>query len=365
MNSEFEQSIVSSSDISLKENIFRIKKWWNYLWGKKWIIIIFGFLGGCLGLTYAFLKKPIYTATTTFVLESGEKSGGLSQYAGLASMVGIDLGGGGGGVFQGDNILELYKSRNMIQKTLFSPVDSVKNEPLIERFLEINKMRKAWEEKQELKNLKFTVADINKKDVDSRSERLKDSIIGKIVETIGKSYLTVTKPDKKLSIIRVDVKSSDEVFAKRFDEELVKNVNDFYIQTKTKKSIQNVDILQHKADSIRLVMTGEIYSAARVADETPNLNPTRLLQRAAPIQKAQFSAEANKAILSELLKNLELAKISLMKETPLIQKIDEPIFPLYREAKSKVIYAFMSAVMFGIICIIFLIFKRLYQNIIS
>jgi uncharacterized protein involved in exopolysaccharide biosynthesis len=110
-------------EISLKELILKIKEWVTYLWSKKLIIILAGIIGGVLGLTYAYSRIIVYKATTTFVLEGGEKSGGLGAYAGLAAMAGIDLGAGGGGIFQGDNILELYKSRAMIEKALLSEVD--------------------------------------------------------------------------------------------------------------------------------------------------------------------------------------------------------------------------------------------------
>ena len=38
---------------------------------------------------------------------------------------------------------------------------------------------------------------------------------------------------------------------KAFNDNIVKNVNDFYIQTKTKIEFQNVQILQHQTDSVR------------------------------------------------------------------------------------------------------------------
>ena len=57
---------------------------------------------------------------------------------------------------------------------------------------------------------------------------------------INKNYLSVDKPDKKLSIISVKVKSTDKYFAKEFTETVVNNVNEFYIETKTKNSIQNL-----------------------------------------------------------------------------------------------------------------------------
>ncbi|MDQ8004337.1 MAG: Wzz/FepE/Etk N-terminal domain-containing protein [Pedobacter sp.] len=354
---------IKDDEISLKELILKIGEWWQYLWSKKWIIIVAGLIGGLLGFGYAYMKKPIYTATTTFVLESGEKGGGLGAYVGVASMMGIDLGGGGGGIFQGDNILELYKSRTMLEKTLFSSLDSASKQPLIERYVEVNQLRKGWEKKTELEDIRFNVDELKKPKLNEKSQRLRDSLIGKIVESIAKADLTVAKPDKKLSIIKVDVKSKDEIFAKRFNEELVNNVNEFYIQTKTKKSLDNVIILQRKTDSVRAVMNGAIYSAAVVADATPNLNPTRQVQRAAPVQRAQFSAETNKAVLGEMVKNLEMSKMSLMKETPLIQVVDQPVYPLQKERLGKAKGTALGGIIFGFLITLALLFRAAVKNI--
>lgn len=350
---------VQEDEISLKELILKIKEWWQYLWSKKWIIIAAGVVGALLGLGYSFIKKPIYTATTTFVLESGEKGGGLGAYAGVASMMGIDLGGGGGDMFQGDNILDFYKSRKMIEKALFSPVDTVTNQPLIEKYIEINELREAWAEKEELKKLQFKVGDFEL----AKRDRLRDSVVGSIVESISKSYLSVAKPDKKLSKIQVDVKSTNEVFAKRFNEEIVQNVNDFYVQTKTKKSLDNVAILQRKTDSVRAVMNGAIFSAAAVSDATPNMNPTRQVQRVAPIQRAQASAETNKAILSSLIQNLEMSKMALMKEAPLLQIVDGPIYPLQKERFGKAKGIVLGGLIFGFLTTFILLFRAIVKNV--
>lgn len=364
MTNEVEKNKEIQQDgISLSELILKIREWWRYLWRKKWTIIIAGIVGGILGFGYAYIKKPVYTATTTFVLESGEKGGGLGAYAGVASMMGIDLGGGGGGIFQGDNILELYKSRTMVEKTLFSQLDNTSNTTLIEHYIEINKLREGWEERPELKKMTFKALDPKNNVADFKMKRLKDSIIGKIVEDIVKGSLSVAKPDKKLSIIKVDVKFGDEIFAKRFNEELVKNVNDFYVQTKTKKSLDNVTILQHKTDSVRAVMNGAIYSAAVVADATPNLNPTRQVQRAAPVQRAQFSAETNKAVLAEMVKNLEMSKIALMKEAPLIQVVDEPIYPLSKERLGKAKAVIIGGIIIGFLTVVGLLIKVTLEEI--
>lgn len=354
-------------EISLKDFILNIIMFCRYLLSKWLLILVLGLLGGVMGLAYSMLKKQIYTATTTFVLEDEKANGGgLGSLAGLASMAGVDLGGSGGGIFQGDNILELYRSRSMVQKTLLSWVDSTNKELLIDRFISINKMRKGWSSKPELLNLKFFPEHSQKNELGSlKTIRLRDSVLRKAVEDINKSYLYVSKPDKKTSIIRVDVSSKDEIFAKSFNDVLVKNVNEFYIETKTKKSKTNIAILQLKTDSVRSVMNGNIYTAVAVTDATPNLNPTRQVKRVAPAQKAQFSAETNKAILGELVKNLEMSKIALLKETPLIQVVDHPIYPLVTTRTGKGEGVIVGGFLMGFLTVLFLILKRLYTNILN
>ncbi len=307
-------------------------EWANYLLRKWYFILAFCILGGLVGYWYAASKNPVYTATTTFVLETNDRSGS-SQFAGLAAMAGIDLSGSGGGLFQGENIIELYKSRTMISKTLLASSDfNGKSQLLIDRYIEGNGLRKAWQNKPELKGLQFNTSGNY---ANPHLQLLHDSIMSGIVKDIVQNSMTIGRIDRKMNIVKVDIKSGDELFAKAFNKQLVQTVNEFYLQTKTKRSLDNIAILQHKTDSVKGVMTGSIYRAAQVVDITPNLNPTRLSQRTAPIQTAQASADVNKNILSQLVQNLELSKIALQKETPLIQVVDEPILPLDKEELGK------------------------------
>lgn len=350
-----------NNEISMKDFLLVIKSYYGFL-RTKWLrIVLISFLGGILGLTYSIFKKPVFTATTTFVLESGDNASNLGQYAGLASMIGIDINTGGG-IFQGNNILELYRSRMMIEKALLSEV-KYQGKPtlLITRFAEFTKLFEEWQEKPHLKNFKFE-KDYTK--LSPAQTRLQDSLVGDIAGTIEKAYLVILKPEKN-NIIRVDVNAGDEFFAKAFNDQIVANVNDFYVQTKTRKSLANVGILQAKADSIRRIMNGAIFSAAAIADATPNLNPTRQLQRNAPIQRSQFSAETNKAILGELVKNLELSKMSLLRETPLIQVVDYPKYPLYRTRSGRITYFILGTVLFGFFTVLVLLSRKALHDVMA
>ena len=158
--------------------------------------------------------------------------------------------------------------------------------------------------------------------------------------------------------------SEDEQFSKLFNEKIVQTVNDFYVETKTKKSLDNIAILQHQTDSVKAVMYGAIYQSAAVADATPNLNPTRQVLRT-PAVRSQISAEANKAMYSELVKNLELAKISVRKEAPLIQVIDQPVYPLAKDRLGKAKAIVLGGIIFGVMAMFYLLTRRLYTSILQ
>jgi hypothetical protein len=76
------------------------------------------------------------------------------------------------------------------------------------------------------------------------------------------------------------VNSTNELFSKYFTEALVKEVSDFYIDTKSKKSRENMLILERQTDSIRRELNGAITGVAVANDNTFNLNPALNVRRA-------------------------------------------------------------------------------------
>lgn len=349
------QTQEESDEISIKELIFKFKEWYYYLRSKWKIILLAGIIGGVLGFIYAYFQKPIYTAETTFVLEDGDGGGGLGAYAGLASMAGIDIGGGGGGLFKGDNIIELYKSRRMMQTTLLSKdTFNGKEELLINRYIGFNHLQEAWDKQATTKNLHFT-------DETVLFTRVQDSVMTNMIANFNANALEVSKPDKKLSIIKVKFISSDELFAKSFTDNIVKTVNDFYVKTKTKKSAENLLVLQTQADSIKRVLNSSIAGVASALDANPNSNPAFQALRV-PSQRKQIDVQSNGAAYQEILKNLEIAKISLRKDQPLIQVVDQPVLPLKIEKFGKTKGILLGGILFSFLIIIYIIIKEVLNK---
>lgn len=347
-------------EISIKEIILTFQIWFKYLLSKYVIIICCGLLGAALGLYYSFTVKPVYIAEISFVLENGESGGGLGGYSGLASMIGIDLGGGGGGVFEGDNLIEFMRSRSMIERTLLTPiVRQGKKETLAEIYIDINGLREGWQSKPQLKDMSFSPGEDRKS-----FSRAKDSVLASFYKVIIGSNLSIVKLDKKLNIVIAKTQTGDEFFSKAFTETLVKEVSDFYVETKTKKSAENLYVLQRQTDSVRRELNLAISGVASSVDINPNPNPSRRIL-GVPSQRRQVDVQANQAILTELVKNLEIAKVSLRRETPLIQVIDSPILPLNKVAFGKRQGVMAGGLIGGFLIVLYLILNKLLRDLLK
>jgi hypothetical protein len=349
---------IANDEISLKELIKKAAAWYAYLLFQWKIIVLAGMIGAALGLTYSFIKKPVYTATLSFALED-EKSGGggLGSALGLASSLGLDLGGGGGSIFTGSNLTELFKSRSMVEQTLLTPVISNgKTISLAEMYIQNEGWRDKWQGKPKFQDIQF-LPNVKRK----YFTRVHDSILGVIYEDLSKTGLTVGQKDKKIAIINIDMSSTNEMFAKYFTEALAKQVSDFYITTKSKKARMNMDILERQTDSIRGELNGAITGVAVANDNTFNLNPALNVRRA-PSARRQVDVQANTAILTELVKQTEMAKVTLRKETPLIQVIDRPILPLKKERFGKGIGMVLGGFLGGFLVVLGLILRRLLRD---
>lgn len=353
-----DDSPVNNDEISLKELVQKGKEWWGYLLSQWKIIVIAGVIGAVLGLAYSFIKKPIYTATLSFALEDEKTGGGgLGSALGLASSFGFDLGGGGGSIFTGSNLTELFKSRSMVEKTLLSPVVvEGKTISLAEMYIQNNEWRTKWNENPKFSSLEF-LPNANRK----LFSRVQDSIMGSIYRSLLEESLSVAQKDKKIAIISMDVSSTNELFSMYFCEALAKQVGKFYVDTKSKKARMNMEILNRQTDSIRAELNSAITGVAVANDNTFMLNPALNVRRA-PSARRQVDVQANTAILIELVKQSEMAKVTLRKETPLIQVIDRPILPLPKEKFGKAKGILLGGILTFFIGVIIIVLRRLFNN---
>jgi hypothetical protein len=320
-----------------------------------------GVIGGIIGFTYAYFQKPTYKAVLTFALEEDKGGGGMSGALGLASQFGFDIGGNGGGAFAGSNLIELMKSRLLVEKTLLNPIEvEGKSISIAEYYIQINKMREAWDKNPALKNIQFLP------NADREKFTLKqDSILKGIYSSLtAPGNLTIAQKDKKVSITSIEVVSLNEKFSKIFCENLAKETSEYYVEIKSKKARMNVEILQKQVDSIRNQFNTSINDVAIASDGIFNLNPA-LRSKGTQPAKRQVDLQINTTMLTSLVSNLEMSKMALRKETPLIQIIDRPIFPLEKAKVGKLKSIVLGGFLAGFLTVLYLVFTTLYKKMIS
>ena len=138
----------STNSYSLNNLIDKINSYFKYLISNQKKIIILTFSFQLVLITFNYVKSPIHYAKTTFVLDSQSSSNPIGDVASLASLAGINASSfiDASGLFQIDNIQELYKSNSMIMKTLMSKSKfDGKDMPLINRFGQVEKIDRKWE----------------------------------------------------------------------------------------------------------------------------------------------------------------------------------------------------------------------------
>jgi hypothetical protein len=337
-------------EISLKDLILKIKEIWKYLLSKWKIIVPIGLLGGALGLVYSIVKDPVYTANISFaVVEKDSKMGG---FAALAGQFGMSMGGSEN-IFSGENMLELLKSRHLTEKTLLSKVH-INGKPcrLIEYYRELEPV-----EDEETDTIKFPLGVLRNDFV-----RAQDSLLHELNTAIVEKNLSVSRVKKEVNIINVDFDNKDELFAKLFVEILVQEVSDFYIETKTRTTRSNLQSMEARADSLKTIYETALIGRAVSADR--NFNPARQIM-AVEQQKYQTQIQMMGTAYAELVKNIEILKLDLIRETPLVQIIDTPIMPLennkWGKAKGLVIGGFLA----GFLIVCYLLTVYFYRQIMS
>lgn len=328
---------------SFKRLFVDAKVLFAYLLSKWYLIAIIGIIGGVLGITYAYLKKPTYTGELTFVLSDGNTPNGLSS---LVSQFGIDFNTGGNDVFSQDNVMYLMTSRKMLARALFRPLPD-SGETLINLYIHTEKLDENWKKDAHLAKAYPFPAEF------TALTPVQDSLFKEMYTTISSKIFSVQQPDKKVSLFKVVTTYKNPLFACYLTKYLVDESSSFYIETKTSIARQNLSMLRHEADSLQARLNGNIMNSATAIDQTFNLNPALQVQRV-PIQKSQVDAAVTQAAYTEVVKNLEIAKITLEKAFPIYQLLDEPSLPLKQEKPGRLLSAIIGGGLAALITVLFL-----------
>ncbi len=323
---------------------------WRDLLKRWYLFLIVGILAGTCGLIYAFTKKPTYKSHLTFALDDGN-GGNIGNFLNLASQFGLNIGSGKD-IFAGDNILNIMKSRRMLEGVLLS-TDTFDNKPytLIEYFLDITGKR---EKNPILSAIHFPVSKSK-----ATYSYQQDSVLYAVYNDFADNFITAERPDRKLSIYEVSITSPNEKFTKVFTDKIVNETNNFYIEIRTKKAKETLDVLEARVATMKGNLNSSISNRASVQDV--NVNPAFSAAQV-PVLKQQANIQVYSAAYGEMFKNLELARFQYLNEIPLMQIIDAADYPMQKIKLGKLKAAVLFACLADLLLLLALWSSYIYKD---
>jgi hypothetical protein len=338
--------LVEDEPFSITELINNFKYFFNKVF-KYWkTVFIISFFGGLIGLLIAFFTPKTFTAQTTFVVEDA-KTGSSSILSTLAGQTGIDIGGmgGGSGLLNGDNVLQLLKSRTLIKKTLLSPYDQ--QNTLADIYATVNDLKYKWQNDKKINKLIS---------FNTKPTRLEDSLLQTIINHLIEKDISISRLDKKVSIYELNVTSKDEKFSYLFSNYLLNKTTEFYIDIKVGNIKKNIQRLESRADSLLILLDRKTYMAAEASSQLLNVNKAiPYLPSNAEIVSRNKNIQT--AVYTNLIQNLELNKTTLLQNTPVFQNLDTPEFPLKINKASKLLYLMGGLLMGSLFSLLIVSFK--------
>jgi predicted outer membrane lipoprotein len=323
-------------------------------------IILTGLIFALLGLGYSFLKKPEYLARVNFVIEENKQNAG-GLFSALAGQVGMDLSSlsGMSGILAGDNVLELLKSPTLLKNVLLTPYPGDTTNTLAYKYAQaygkLDKYNKLVGG-EFLKNSLNSPPNIGGEPsprqggdeggvVYKYNKRVQDSLLTAIATRIIEKELSVYKPDRKLSVFRLDLTTRDELLSQTIATRLIDQAANLYIETKTRRLKLNVDRLQKKSDSIAALLN--YRTEASVSKDIINQNPS-YVSTEVDVEISNREKGMLSIIYGDVNKSLDITRTALIQETPTIEIIDSPDLPL-KKTEVKWYFASVLGLLIGII----------------
>jgi uncharacterized protein involved in exopolysaccharide biosynthesis len=344
----------NNDEIQLKDILIKLSEYKTYLFNKKFTIIAVSGLFFVLGIVFAISSDSKYTAELTFVVEDQQQGGGaLGAMSGMASQFGFDVGGSLSTTFSQNNILEFLKSRGVVEAALMQTRKVNKKEDLlIEHYLHINKIKDLWKADEDLSPVSFH----------GKLNQDNDSVSGSIWKNIIEDELVVELQSDEANIINLSYISVNDEFAKIFVEALIEQMSEMYISHQTAQTNNTLDFLSSRSDSVFMELEIAEEEFAKVTD----INQ-RIVKASGRLKELQLmrNVEVLNTMYLEIVKNLEISKLTLLNQTPIIQIIDKPILPLQVEENSKTFLGLLAAFLGGFLSLTFFVFRKLFKDALS
>lgn len=348
MNTEKSQTTAKSDEMQMDALVEWLKVAALYLKRNLLWILIGITTGSGLGWLFAFFG-PDREYVAVYTISAEEKTS--SAWENLLAQFGMDVSGNNpANVFQGESLVKLFSTRNLIEKALVSNtvLPSGDTVYLGEYFFERARAHKL----SEFSNFRFAKGDSG---ILMGFSSLQDSALWLTYRHVVEEVMNASRPDKKMTFIEISCQDRNDTMAMVLAGKLIQTVSSFYTDNLTYKARKNLNVLQEELDSVKKELNKNMYQSSLLNDG--DVNATRQVLRVDQNRKL-IDLQISMTLFGELTKNIQLAEISLRKETPLIQIIDYPRFPLERKGFDPDWYWAMGGALGALSAVLLLMYRR-------
>ena len=349
---------IEEDEITLKELILKAKEYFGEVvrnW--KWVLLI-TILVIAIFLYKAISTPDTYPAELTFMVNEDD-GGGLGAMSAILGQFGF--AGGGSESNNLSKILELAKSRNIIQQVIFDTVSINGKEDLVgNHIIKLYDFHEKWED--DTTGLKgFLFKDVDQSSGTRMHNKVLKALYKRIIGSPEMPGLLSKGFSEDTGIMEFSVKTINEDLSIYLCKDVYEKLSTFYVIKTVEKQRQTYDLMSQKVDSLKKEMQTAEYGLANFKDSHKGLFTTK-----GRLKEMRLEREVR--ILNEMyavsLQNFEIADFSLKNKTPFIQLIDEPIAPIKPEKESVLKSLLIGAFLGFFLSLVFIIGRKIYKDVI-
>jgi len=276
-----------------KDDEIDLAELWRAVWAGKIVIVLISFVFAVASIYYALSQPNVYKASALLAPTSTDGgAGGLSalagQFGGLASMAGINLGGGASN--KTDLALEIIKSRTFIQKfiekhNLLVPLLASKEWDMATNTLIINHELYDEANNKWLRKVKAP-------------KTAKPSLWEGFV--VFSNLLSVSQ-DKSTSMVTVELQYYSPVLAQQWLNWLISDVNEFMRNQDQKEAQDSINYLTAQLKDIHVASMESVFYQL-IEEQTKNMMLTKVkaeyvLKTIDPAQIPEIKSKPKRALI--------------------------------------------------------------------
>lgn len=345
------QNQAHSDEVTLRELILAVQRYSRYFFAKWYWVLLGAALGGGLFLYLAYSAKTNYSAPITFVLNN-EKD----VKVGTGSILG-SLGLGGESVNNGAKLVEMARSRQLLENVLFDSVIVEGNKELIANHLiEQYSFHEHWKDSEHLNNYLF------KKGLPDKKDKIGNSAYKQLYNLLaGIDGLCTSEVDEFTGIFTINTTSIKPELSIAITEGLYRELTKYYVRSTISGREHTYNNLKIRADSVKNELSIAEGRLARFQDQTRrvlNLNT---------VKEQELSREVLilNTMYVEIVKNKETTAFLLANDKPAFSVIDSPLEPLRVSGVSVIRNLILGVLLGGFVVLIGLFFQKLYSEIMA